>query len=127
MVLALYCLVFYCMCCLFGFHLGTHIKSDELCVALLSFTSGKRVSISAGACFNMAVQPTQSLNLNSELTYSEMGNSELSKLTQFSCSENSKQVDSELSACTTTMKSHDQRSAKKTSAHVLPSMRNFNS
>ncbi len=31
---------------------------------------------SAGARFNKEVQPTLSLNLNSELTYPEMGNSE---------------------------------------------------
>ncbi len=31
-----------------------------------------------GACFSKEVQPTLSLNLNSELTYSEMGNSEFS-------------------------------------------------
>lgn len=43
MVLALYCSVFCCMCCLFGFHLGTCKKSDALCVALLSFTSVERV------------------------------------------------------------------------------------
>ncbi len=36
-VLALYCSVFYCMCCSFGFHLGMRIMSDALCVALLSF------------------------------------------------------------------------------------------
>ncbi len=33
-VIALHCLLFYCMCCLFGFHLGTHIHFDALCVAL---------------------------------------------------------------------------------------------
>ncbi len=33
-VIALHCLLFYCMCCLFGFHLGTHIHFDVLCVAL---------------------------------------------------------------------------------------------
>ncbi len=33
---------------------------------------------SPGAYFNKEVQPTLSLNLNSELTYREMGNSELS-------------------------------------------------
>ncbi len=40
-VLVLYCSVFNCMCCSFCFHLGTHIKSCALCVALLSFTSVK--------------------------------------------------------------------------------------
>ncbi len=33
-VIALHCLLFYCMCCLFGLHLGTHIHFDALCVAL---------------------------------------------------------------------------------------------
>ncbi len=40
---------------------------------------------SAGARFNKEVQPTQSLNLNSELTYSEMGNSEFSVTEQLNC------------------------------------------
>ncbi len=47
---------------------------------------------SPGACFNKEVQPTLSLNLISELTYSEMGNSwvfgyrtaELGQFTQLS-------------------------------------------
>ncbi len=51
-VLALYSSVLYCMCCLFGFHLGTHINSDALHVALLSFTSVKRISISAARSTN---------------------------------------------------------------------------
>ncbi len=78
-----------------------------------------QISWVAGAHFNKEVQPTLSLNLNSELTCSEMGNwvfgyrtaewtelvySTLSKLT-------------ELSACTTTMKSHDRWSAEITILH----------
>ncbi len=59
---------------------------------------------SAGARFSKEVQPTLSLNLNSELTYTEMRNSEFS-------------VDSEFSACTTTMKSHDQWSSEITIHH----------
>ncbi len=38
-----------------------------------------------GARFNKEVQPTLSLNLNSELTYSEMGNSEFSVTEQLNC------------------------------------------
>ncbi len=38
-----------------------------------------------GARFNKEVQPTRSLNLNSELTYSEMGNSEFSVTEQLNC------------------------------------------
>lgn len=34
--------------------------------------------VTSGARFNKEVQPTQSLNLNSELTYSEIGNSDFS-------------------------------------------------
>ncbi len=40
---------------------------------------------SAGARFNKEVQPTLSLNLNSELSYSEMGNSEFSVTEQLNC------------------------------------------
>ncbi len=40
---------------------------------------------STGACFNKEVQPTLSLNLNSELSYSEMGNSEFSVTEQLNC------------------------------------------
>ncbi len=38
-----------------------------------------------GARFNKEVQPTLSLNLNSELTYSEMGNSEFSVTERLNC------------------------------------------
>ncbi len=38
-----------------------------------------------GARFSKEVQPTLSLNLNSELTYSEMGNSEFSVTEQLNC------------------------------------------
>ncbi len=38
-----------------------------------------------GARFNKEVQPTLSLNLNSELTYPEMGNSEFSVSEQLNC------------------------------------------
>ncbi len=39
----------------------------------------------SGARFNKEVQPTLSLNLNSELSYSEMGNSEFSVTEQLNC------------------------------------------
>ncbi len=39
----------------------------------------------SGARFSKQVQPTLSLNLNSELTYSEMGNSEFSVTEQLNC------------------------------------------
>ncbi len=39
----------------------------------------------SGARFSKEVQPTLSLNLNSELTYSEMGNSEFSVTEQLNC------------------------------------------
>ncbi len=38
-----------------------------------------------GARFNKEVQPTLSLNLNSEMTYSEMGNSEFSVSERLNC------------------------------------------
>ncbi len=38
-----------------------------------------------GARFNKEVQPTLSLNLNSELSYSEIGNSEFSVTEQLNC------------------------------------------
>ncbi len=38
-----------------------------------------------GARFNKEVQSTLSLNLNSELSYSEMGNSEFSVTEQLNC------------------------------------------
>ncbi len=38
-----------------------------------------------GARFNKEVQPTLSLNLNSELSYSEMGNSEFSVSERMNC------------------------------------------
>ncbi len=41
--------------------------------------------LSPGARFNKEVQPTLSLNLNSELSYSEMGNSEFSVTEQLNC------------------------------------------
>ncbi len=64
-------------------------------------------------------QQTLSLNLNSELTYSEMGNSEFSVPEQLNWVSllNSKSVDSELSACSITMKSHDQWSGEITIHH----------
>ncbi len=43
------------------------------------------VSTAPGARFNKEVQPTLSLNLNSELSYSEMGNSEFSVTEQLNC------------------------------------------
>ncbi len=45
----------------------------------------KQVSLETGARFSKEVQPTLSLNLNSELTYSEMGNSEFSVTEQLNC------------------------------------------
>ncbi len=42
-------------------------------------------AFSPGARFNKEVQPTLSLNLNSELSYSEMGNSEFSVTEQLNC------------------------------------------
>ncbi len=39
----------------------------------------------SGARFNKEVQPTRSLNLNSELSYSEMGNSEFSVTERLNC------------------------------------------
>ncbi len=42
-------------------------------------------NLTPGARFNKEVQPTLSLNLNSELTYSEMGNSEFSVTEQLNC------------------------------------------
>ncbi len=42
-------------------------------------------SSSPGARFNKEVQPTLNLNLNSELSYSEMGNSEFSVTEQLNC------------------------------------------
>ncbi len=41
--------------------------------------------LTSGAHFNKEVQPTLSLNLNSELSYSEMGNSEFSVTEQLNC------------------------------------------
>ncbi len=41
--------------------------------------------LSPGARFNKEVQSTLSLNLNSELSYSEMGNSEFSVTEQLNC------------------------------------------
>ncbi len=41
--------------------------------------------IKPGARFNKEVLPTLSLNLNSELSYSEMGNSEFSVTEQLNC------------------------------------------
>ncbi len=43
------------------------------------------ISTRPGARFNKEVQPTLSLNLNSELSYSEMGNSEFSVTEQLNC------------------------------------------
>ncbi len=42
-------------------------------------------AFSPGARFNKEVQPTLSLNLNSELSYSEMGNSEFSVTERLNC------------------------------------------
>ncbi len=41
--------------------------------------------VAPGARFNKEVQPTLSLNLNSELSYSEIGNSEFSVTEQLNC------------------------------------------
>ncbi len=43
------------------------------------------ISLPPGARFNKEVQPTLSLNLNSELSYSEMENSEFSVTEQLNC------------------------------------------
>ncbi len=45
----------------------------------------KEKTLFAGARFNKEVQPTLSLNLNSELSYSKMGNSEFSVTEQLNC------------------------------------------
>ena len=65
------------------------------------------------------VQQTLSLSLNSELTYSEMGNSEYPVPEQLICvsSINSEYVHPELSACMTIIKSHHQWSPDITSHH----------
>ncbi len=47
MVLALYGSVFYCMCCLFGFHLGAHIKSDDFfCCTVIIYNCGVHLHLS---------------------------------------------------------------------------------
>ncbi len=48
-------------------------------------TAGNNINTRPGARFNKEVQPTLSLNLNSELSYSEMGNSEFSVTEQLNC------------------------------------------
>ncbi len=51
---------------------------------IVSYIGINNTAIS-GARFNKEVQPTLSLNLNSELSYSEMGNSEFSVTEQLNC------------------------------------------
>ncbi len=58
------------------------MQRQTACNSLLfRFSFGQR----AGARFNKEVQPTLSLNLNSELSYSEMGNSEFSVTERLNC------------------------------------------
>uniref|UniRef100_A0A8C2E5A2 DNA topoisomerase 2 n=1 Tax=Cyprinus carpio TaxID=7962 RepID=A0A8C2E5A2_CYPCA len=52
---------FCCMCCLSEFHSGTQVKSEALCVALLSFTSLESFSISAAWSSNSSSAYTESL------------------------------------------------------------------
>ncbi len=53
--------------------------------SLVAMVTESIVSFCPEARFNKEVQPTRSLNLNSELTYSEMGNSEFSVTEQLNC------------------------------------------
>ncbi len=48
-VIALHCLLFYCMCCLLGFHLGTHIILTRFVLHCIY----KRVFISAARSTNL--------------------------------------------------------------------------
>ncbi len=86
--------------------------------------------------FNKEVHPTRSLNLNSELTYREMGEFSVSERLNCVSSFNSEYV--EYVECTMTMKNHDQWSAEITIHHgnstrqkkrprTSESMRKFNS
>ncbi len=56
----------------------------SLCKKKIKIKTSKIV-LTAAARFNKEVQPTLSLNLNSELSYSEMGNSEFSVTEQLNC------------------------------------------
>ncbi len=57
------------------------IKNIFVCVPKMN----EGLTLGPGACFSKEVQPTLSLNLNSELTYSEMGNSEFSVSERLNC------------------------------------------
>ncbi len=57
-------------------------RATLLCLFILKIAY---LVIRPGARFNKEVQPTLSLNLNSELTYSEMGNSEFSVSERLNC------------------------------------------
>ncbi len=56
-------------------------RSVLMCSSLFNSAHGTL----PGARFNKEVQPTLSLNLNSELSYSEMGNSEFLVTEQLNC------------------------------------------
>ena len=76
-------------------------------------------SLLPGGSSRKQVQQTLSLSLNSEFTYSEMGNSEYPVPEQriWVSSINSEYVNIELRACTTTIKSHHQWNPDTTSHH----------
>ncbi len=91
-----------------------------------------------GARFNKEVQPTLSLNFNSELTYSEMGNSEFSVTERLNCVSLLSRLTLSLARAPRLWKvmisgapklrfTMATAPAKKTSERILPSMRNFNS
>ena len=90
----------------------------SLLMMLMKFvTTG--VGNRSGGYSRKQVKQTLSLSLNSELTYSEMGNSEYPVPEQriWVSSINSEYVNLELRACTTTIKSHHQWSPDTTSHH----------
>ncbi len=54
-------------------------------ITIINSSTKRFIGTFPGARFNKEVQPTRSLNLYSELTYSEMGNSEFSVTEQLNC------------------------------------------
>ncbi len=80
--------------CCFLFCSNGRAKSLELekglwrvsfCTTERPANASKTTLMAPGARFNKEVQPTLSLNLNSELSYSEMGNTEFSVTEQLNC------------------------------------------